>query len=553
MTLEHKNIKKETIERIFKNIPYNDTINEISIPISNEESNESLNFSFGDNYSAYHAILCGKTGSGKSILLHQIIINGAMKYSHKELEFVLLDLKDGVEFQFYTDLPHVKILAIDEDPEFGFQTLLWLDDEYKRRSSLFKSKSVKDITEYKNAGFELSRIIIIIDEFQKMFTHQGIDRESASLIENFVRQFRSVGMHLLLSTQTPNSVNWKETTLEQIAVRMGPAMSKEAEESLFRHRNELIASNYTEKGIAIYNSHSGIASETKEFKYDMINPRDYLDIFKSYYSTAINSGWLDERVIYKKSDYLKVDNNGFTFKPSTENKIVEPIIGYFADISREKCKIPLFDERGRTSNLLILGEGDGKGECKSDVLTEIINSYLVNSDQESKLFIYSESNFYNSLENKEAILIDISNKTEKLHFWINSIFDDFNTKNETRKLLIIDGVEYLDEITDYDENSNDSWGDSENNLDSLKKLSFIINKSKIKNTSIVILSETRNALMNAYKDFNIEDFNYALALKGGDNRINESSWENHDLDENIGLFVNQKQRKSQKINLLKII
>ena len=549
MLLSNENHNFKNIENIFNNILIQNTIDEIKIPFSSE----NLNFSLGDNYSAYHGIICGKTGSGKSILLHQIIINGAMKYSHKELEFVLLDLKDGVEFQFYSNLPHVKILAIDEDPEFGFQTLIWLDEEYKRRSSLFKSKGVKDVTEYKSAGFELSRIIIIIDEFQKMFTHKGIDRESANFIENFVRQFRSVGMHLLLSTQTPNSVNWKDTTLEQIAIRMGPAMSKEAEETLFRHRNELIASNYTEKGLGIYNSHSGIASETKEFKYDMINPRDYLEIFKSFYHTAINSGWIDERVIYKKSDILTVDNNIYTFQSNTENKIVEPIIGYFADISREKCKIPLFDERNRSSNLLILGEGDETGLFKSDILIEIINSYLTNSVRESELLIYSDSNFYSDIKNKLTTDFEITNNTQKLHCWINSIFNDFNNKIENRKLLIIDGLEYLEEIEDYDDFEKDDWGDNSNNFSTFKKLSFIINKSKIKNTSIIVLSETRNTLFNAFKDINLEDFNFALALKGGDNRINDSTWENHELEENIGLLLNNKKNNSRKINLLKII
>jgi len=210
------------------------TTNGIEIKIGKAKDKDFF-FQLGDEYSAYHGIVTGKTGSGKSVLLHQLIINGAMKYSPNELEFILLDLKDGVEFQFYENLPHVKILGIDEDPAFGYEVLKWIDDEYTRRSTAFKSKQVKNIEEYKLSGEHLSRIIVVIDEFQKMFTHREIGSEAELMFGNFVRQLRSVGIHLVLATQTPNGVKWQDSTLEQIALRMGPMMSREAEESLFQH------------------------------------------------------------------------------------------------------------------------------------------------------------------------------------------------------------------------------------------------------------------------------------------------------------------------------
>ena len=62
---------------------------------------------------AQHALIAGKTGSGKSNLLHVIITNLALWYSPDEVEFYLVDFKKGVEFKVYVTqpLPHARAVA----------------------------------------------------------------------------------------------------------------------------------------------------------------------------------------------------------------------------------------------------------------------------------------------------------------------------------------------------------------------------------------------------------------------------------------------------------
>ena len=48
-----------------------------------------------------HALIIGGTGSGKSNLLHAIILSGAYRYSPRDLQIYLIDFKGGVEFKFY--------------------------------------------------------------------------------------------------------------------------------------------------------------------------------------------------------------------------------------------------------------------------------------------------------------------------------------------------------------------------------------------------------------------------------------------------------------------
>ena len=57
-----------------------------------------------------HALIAGKTGSGKSTLFHIIITNLALRCSPEQVEFYLVDFKKGVEFKCYGSrrLPHAR-------------------------------------------------------------------------------------------------------------------------------------------------------------------------------------------------------------------------------------------------------------------------------------------------------------------------------------------------------------------------------------------------------------------------------------------------------------
>jgi len=60
-----------------------------------------------------HVLMAGKTGSGKSTLMHILVTNLALHYSPDELEFYLIDFKKGVEFKTYAAnrLPHARVIS----------------------------------------------------------------------------------------------------------------------------------------------------------------------------------------------------------------------------------------------------------------------------------------------------------------------------------------------------------------------------------------------------------------------------------------------------------
>lgn len=182
------------------------SIQGLNIPIGLNANNEIIHFSIGGVNTEHHTLLAGKTGSGKSNLLHVLIHSACHFYSPSELNIYLLDYKEGVEFNVYAKehLPQVKLVATESDPEYGVTVLTHLAEELGKRAEAFKGCDVPDFYEYrKTTGAELPRILLIIDEFQVLFSENAsVARDAEALFAKLLKQGRSHGIHLLLATQT---------------------------------------------------------------------------------------------------------------------------------------------------------------------------------------------------------------------------------------------------------------------------------------------------------------------------------------------------------------
>lgn len=186
--------------------------------------NKPVVFSIGGVTTEHHTLLGGKSGSGKSNLLHILIHSLCHTYSPDELNLYLLDYKQGTEFNIYADpyLPHAKLVATESDVDYGITVLKFLTDELERRSTLFKSAgAITDYREYRRQiSATLPRILLVIDEFQMLFAgdmHAGLEAEKA-LVE-LLRQGRAYGIHLLLSTQTLKGL--QNQSIGQLISQMG--------------------------------------------------------------------------------------------------------------------------------------------------------------------------------------------------------------------------------------------------------------------------------------------------------------------------------------------
>ena len=113
----------------------------IDVPLGKAGATKRQHFALGHGTSQ-HVLIAGRTGSGKSTLMHALIINLALNYSPDEIDLYLIDFKKGVEFKVYAsyELPHASVVAIESEREFGISVLERLDAELRLRADRFRDR-----------------------------------------------------------------------------------------------------------------------------------------------------------------------------------------------------------------------------------------------------------------------------------------------------------------------------------------------------------------------------------------------------------------------------
>ena len=246
------------------------TSSEINVPLGPAGAKKMQHMKLGKGTSQ-HVLIAGKTGSGKSTMMHALITNLALTYSPNEVQFFLIDFKKGVEFKIYDRyrLPHARVIAIESEREFGLSVLEQLDRELKRRGDLFRDLAVQDLAGFRNTGHPeaMPRILLIIDEFQELFIEDDkLAQDSSLVLDRLVRQGRAFGMHVLLGSQTlGGSYSLPRSTMGQMAVRIA-LQCNEADSSLILSEENSAARLLTRPGEAIYNDANGLVAGNNPFQ-----------------------------------------------------------------------------------------------------------------------------------------------------------------------------------------------------------------------------------------------------------------------------------------------
>ncbi len=200
----------------------------VSVPVGWDINHKEMCFEIGNEQN--HTLICDHSGSGKSNFLHVLIQNLAFYYAPNEIQLFLLDYKEGVEFNAYTDpiLDHARLVSVASSVGFGVSFLSWLCDEIKKRSELFKQFKVKDLSDYRKHD-EMPRLIVVVDEFQVLFSDNKSTKAVEGHLNTLLKKGRSYGVHLVLATQTMRGTDINPSFKAQIANRI--ALPMDAEDS----------------------------------------------------------------------------------------------------------------------------------------------------------------------------------------------------------------------------------------------------------------------------------------------------------------------------------
>ncbi|MCQ2983981.1 AAA family ATPase [Helicobacter pylori] len=235
--------KKKAVKRELKDLQKDEKFwtessqSEVSVPVGWDINHKEVRFEIGGAQN--HTLICGRSGSGKSNFLHVLIQNLAFYYAPNEVQLFLLDYKEGVEFNAYTNptiLEHARLVSVAGSVGFGMSFLSWLCKEIQKRAELFKQFNVKDLSDYRKHG-EMPRLIVVIDEFQVLFSDGSIrekDRVEAYLT-TILKKGRSYGVHLILATQTMRGTDINRSLMAQIANRIALPMDAEDSNSILNN------------------------------------------------------------------------------------------------------------------------------------------------------------------------------------------------------------------------------------------------------------------------------------------------------------------------------
>ncbi|MEJ8619325.1 DNA translocase FtsK [Helicobacter pylori] len=202
----------------------------VSVPVGWDINHKEVCFEIGNEQN--HTLICDHSGSGKSNFLHVLIQNLAFYYAPNEVQLFLLDYKEGVEFNAYTDpiLEHARLVSVASSISYGITFLKWLCDEMQKRAELFKQFKVKDLSDYRKHE-KMPRLIVVVDEFQVLFSDNSTKgKESVEQsLNTLLKKGRSYGVHLILATQTMRGTDINPSFKAQIANRI--ALPMDAEDS----------------------------------------------------------------------------------------------------------------------------------------------------------------------------------------------------------------------------------------------------------------------------------------------------------------------------------
>ena len=164
-----------------------------------------------------HLMVAGQTGGGKSTFLRVFIVT--LYVNNKDIDFTLIDLKGGLEFQTFEGLKRVHVIP---NVERAVSSLLKAKGMLEDRMALLKLHNCKDIDalakfrdrQSKAPGTapipHLDRHVFVIDEAAEMFlvgAHaKATEIQTArAILSQVARQGRSVGVHLVIATQRPDA------------------------------------------------------------------------------------------------------------------------------------------------------------------------------------------------------------------------------------------------------------------------------------------------------------------------------------------------------------
>lgn len=179
-----------------------------------------------------HFLIGGSTGGGKSNAINVIICTLITKHSPQEVQFVLVDLKEGLEFQTFENIPHL-LMPVVKEVDQASEVLLQMEAFRSERAMKLAAARVKDIDAYnvlaKARGLEtMPRVVVIFDEYAAIQVSRDYETSIQASVMQLLNKGRACGIHLIICTQNPSVDVLPGPSKANMAFRLAGVMPTQA-------------------------------------------------------------------------------------------------------------------------------------------------------------------------------------------------------------------------------------------------------------------------------------------------------------------------------------
>lgn len=302
------------------------------------------------------AIVVGLPRSGKTTMLHALVLSMAMLYSPAELELYLIDAKHGVEFKAYETLPHARMVSIHSERDFSLAVLKGLQSEIRRRAELIKNTGLglSNITEYRySTGKALSRIVMIIDEFHELFEEADpVGAEAFAAFSDIVRMGPFSGVHLVVASQTLSSMPAMDRQTLTLLPQRVTFMCNEYDADIVMGDTNRAPKLLSRTGEGLFNPARGDEAQNVPFQGLYVPPAERARLIADLRVKADAQGWPARPRVF--------DGDAVVARPGTisrSNRRSRLTISVGEPFSLEEAQVITLP-RSRGGNLLLLGDRD---------------------------------------------------------------------------------------------------------------------------------------------------------------------------------------------------
>ncbi|PIQ28035.1 DNA translocase FtsK [bacterium (Candidatus Blackallbacteria) CG17_big_fil_post_rev_8_21_14_2_50_48_46] len=155
---------------------------------------------------APHTLIAGATGSGKSVLLQNLILDIAMTNTPDLAHIYLIDPK-GIDYMHLDDLPHIH-QGIIYDRESATTVLEKLVEEMDSRYLLFREKKAASLDAYNQkveSNQRLPVVWLVHDEFADWMMVDEYKEAVTTSVSRLGVKARAAGIHLVFAAQRPDA------------------------------------------------------------------------------------------------------------------------------------------------------------------------------------------------------------------------------------------------------------------------------------------------------------------------------------------------------------